>query len=85
MSAPHQLRVEHLGDAGLGIGERRPRLSWQLPDGASAQTGYQLELNGAPQERVEASECVLTPWRHDPLGSAARGVAGQGVDRRRRE
>ena len=74
MSAPHQLRVEHLGDAGLGIGERRPRLSWQLPDGASAQTGYQLELNGAPQERVEASECVLTPWRHDPLGSAARVV-----------
>ena len=61
MSAPHRLRVEHLGDAALGIGERRPRLSWQLPDGARVQTGYQLELNGAPQEPVEASECVLTP------------------------
>ena len=55
MSAPHRLRVEHLGDAALGIGERCPRLSWQLPDGARVQTGYQLELNGAPQEPVEAN------------------------------
>src|SRR5262245_677502 len=72
MSAPHGLRVEHLGDAVLGIGDRRPRLSWQLPDGARAQDAYQIEVNGISHERVESSDSILTPWPNDPLVSAAR-------------
>ena len=40
----------------------------------SAQAGYQLELNGVPQERVETSESVLRPWPGEPLGSRARVV-----------
>ncbi len=72
MARPHRLRVEHLGDAVLGIGDRRPRLSWQLPGGAREQTAYQLELDGTPHPRVESSESVLVPWPHEPLSSRRR-------------
>ena len=39
MSHPTDLRVEHLDDAVLGLGERRPRLSWRLPAGAATDQG----------------------------------------------
>ena len=72
MSAPRQLRVEHLGDAALGIGDRAPRLSWQLPDGTALQEAYCLRVNGGEFDRVESSECVLVPWPGGTLGSRAR-------------
>ena len=54
MIAPHALRVEHLGDDPLGVGERRSRLSWQLPDRCGGQQAfygtalgvYEAQLNG---------------------------------------
>jgi alpha-L-rhamnosidase len=66
---PRQLRVEHLGNAVLGIGERRPRLSWQLPDGASRQLAYPVQLDGRERAPIEADVSVLVPWPSDPLTS----------------
>jgi len=43
LSAPSRLRVEHL-DEPLGLGERRPRLSWWLPAAAAAQRAYRIRL-----------------------------------------
>jgi alpha-L-rhamnosidase len=72
VTAPRQLRVEHLGDAVLGMGERRPRLSWQLPDGASRQTAYSVELDGRELDRIDADASVLVSWPSDPLTSRQR-------------
>jgi alpha-L-rhamnosidase len=72
VSAPTQLRVEHLGDAVLGLGDRRPRLSWFLPDGASHQVAYCVELNGRALHRIEARDSVLVPWPAEPLSSRQR-------------
>jgi alpha-L-rhamnosidase len=72
VNAPRQLRVEHLGDSSLGIGDRRPRLSWQLPDGASRQTAYRIRLDGRDLARVESAESVLVPWPADALASRRR-------------
>jgi alpha-L-rhamnosidase len=70
-SATH-LRVEHLGDAVLGLGERAPRLSWRLPLGASAQVAYRIDADGWRSRRVESTEHVLVPWGGPPVGSRAR-------------
>jgi len=43
VNAPRELRVEHFGDAVLGLGVRAPRLSWWLPDGTTRQLAYELE------------------------------------------
>ena len=56
MAAPTHLRAEHLGRAVLGLGEPRPRLSWQLPDGTSRQVASALELNGVDLGRTESDE-----------------------------
>src|SRR5204862_5852325 len=72
MMTPRCLRVEHRGDAVLGIGERRPRLSWQLPDGASRQLAYCVELDGRELDLIEADTSVLVPWPGDPLTSRQR-------------
>jgi alpha-L-rhamnosidase len=69
VTAPQRLRVEHLGDAVLGIGERLPRLSWQLPDGASRQLAYAVELDGRALDRVDTDASVLVPWPGEPLHS----------------
>ena len=85
-SSAHGLRVEHRGAAALGVGERRPRLSWRLPLGATRQEAYALEFDGRDLGRVEGDASVLVPW---PLPTAdletAGGVAGQGLDRGRGE
>ena len=56
MTAPSHLRAEHRRDA-LGIGVRRPRLSWRLPDGAGVQTAYELSVDGTAA-RVESDTNV---------------------------
>ena len=72
MSAPARLRVEHLDNAVLGLGDRRPRLSWSLPDGASHQLAYCVEVNGRALDRIEARDSVLVPWPDEPLTSRSR-------------
>jgi alpha-L-rhamnosidase len=71
MTAPVNLRVEHLIDA-LGIGVRAPRLSWRLPAGTAGQLAYEIELDGVPQGKVLSADCVLVPWPGDPLQSRQR-------------
>ncbi|WP_116953013.1 family 78 glycoside hydrolase catalytic domain [Jiangella endophytica] len=60
----------------LGIGERRPRLSWTVTaEGPWRQAGYDVELTrrGAPRVvTVESAEQVLVPWPDDPLTSRER-------------
>jgi alpha-L-rhamnosidase len=68
---PTNLRVEHRRDA-LGIGERRPRLSWWLPSGAREQAAYELRLDGGPGSQVEGDRNVLVPWPGEPLASGER-------------
>jgi alpha-L-rhamnosidase len=70
--APGRLRAEHL-DTALGIGERRPRLSWRLPGPATAQYGYRLATaDGADTGWVPGQDSVLVPWPFAPLDSADR-------------
>jgi alpha-L-rhamnosidase len=71
---PAHLAVEHLGASVLGLGERRPRLSWQLPPGATKQEGYVVEIDGRAGDRVESDSCVLVPWPGEPLQSRQRIV-----------
>ena len=86
MTAPTRLCVEHLNGAALGLGDRRPRLSWLLPDGASHQLAYCVEVNGRALDRIEARRqragAMAGRAAHQ---SPARRMAGQGLDRPRRE
>ena len=41
-----RLCVEHLDEPTPVVGTHRPRLSWQLPVGATTQVGYQLDIDG---------------------------------------
>jgi alpha-L-rhamnosidase len=67
-----RVRVEHL-DQPIGIGDRRPRLSWQLPADAREQVAYELRLSDGPTTgRVESPENVLVPWPSADLGSRER-------------
>jgi alpha-L-rhamnosidase len=61
-----------MGDAVLGLGERRPRLSWQLPPRTVRQVGYALEVDGRDLGRVESDACILVPWPGEPLASCQR-------------
>jgi len=71
-AVPWRLRAEHL-DQPLGIGERRPRLSWLLPSAATAQYGYRLAVaDGSDTGWMPGSDSVLVPWPFAPLGSSAR-------------
>jgi alpha-L-rhamnosidase len=69
---PRQPRVEHLGPDALGIGVRRPRLSWWLPDGARAQSTYRIDAGVWDSGRVEGSESVLVAWGGEALRSRQR-------------
>ena len=71
-SRPRDLRVEHRDGAVLGLGARRPRLSWVLPEGAGTQHAYALEVDGHGHEPVASAASVLVPWPGAPLGSRAR-------------
>ena len=72
MNTPSHLKVEHLGGGVLGLGERRPRLSWQLPSGAARQEAYAIELDGRDLGRIESDASVLVPWPGEPLTSRQR-------------
>jgi alpha-L-rhamnosidase len=67
--APWDLKVEHLSDRVLGLGERLPRLSWKLPDGAAGQVAFEVEIDGRPYGRVDGDAQVLVPWPGEPLVS----------------
>ena len=71
MTRPTRLRAEHL-DNPLGLGERRPRLSWLLPTGATRQTAYELRLDDGSTVRAETDGNVLVPWPGRPLTSGER-------------
>ena len=72
MAAPTHLRAEHRGDAVLGLGEPRPRLSWQLPDGTRRQVAYAIELNGEDTGRTDSDASALVPWPAQPVPSRRR-------------
>ena len=74
MHAPTHLRVEHLETPLLGLGDRRPRLSWRLPPGATKQEAYALEIDGRMLDRIESEDCVLVPWPGETLTSRQRVV-----------
>jgi alpha-L-rhamnosidase len=72
VTAPTRLRVEHLGDAALGLGVRRPRLSWWLPEGAAQQVAHAIEVDGCALAPVDTAQSVLVPWPGDALTSRQR-------------
>ncbi|MDQ0925510.1 alpha-L-rhamnosidase [Pseudarthrobacter sp. W1I19] len=70
--APTRLRVEHLREA-MGVTTTRPRLSWTLPDGTAAQTGYHITAsNGWDTGRVESAQHLLVPYAGPELRSRSR-------------
>jgi alpha-L-rhamnosidase len=69
VNAPHDLRVEHLTEP-LGLGNRRPRLSWRLPPGTATQRAYRIRLeSGADSDWVTSGDSVLVRWPFAPLTS----------------
>ncbi|WP_285250795.1 alpha-L-rhamnosidase [Pseudarthrobacter sp. fls2-241-R2A-168] len=71
-ASPTRLRVEHLREA-MGITTTRPRISWTLPDGATAQTGYQITAsNGWDTGRMESAQHLLVPYSGPELQSRSR-------------
>ena len=74
LRAPTHLRIEHLATPLLGLGNRRPRLSWRLPPGAAVQEAYALEIDGHALERVESDASVLVAWPGAALTSGQRVV-----------
>jgi len=66
-----RVRVEHL-DVALGIGDATPRLSWQLPEGATVQDAYELRAGAVTTGRVASADNVLVPWPWAPLTSRER-------------
>jgi alpha-L-rhamnosidase len=73
-SRPTHLGVEHLGNGVLGLGERCPRLSWRLPQGAQSQLWYRIEVDGQSAETAFSDQCVLVPWPVELVGSRQRVV-----------
>lgn len=60
MRAP---RIEH-HDRPLGIGERTPRLSWQMETVRPGwrQQAYEIQINGQGSGRIDSADSVLVPW-----------------------
>ncbi|PPK98851.1 alpha-L-rhamnosidase [Kineococcus xinjiangensis] len=84
---PASVRFEHhqLGRPGvgrLGVGDTRPRLSWQVPEAPAGylQLGYRVEVAfeppvGRPQtsvHEVRGNEQLLVPWPARDLASRER-------------
>jgi alpha-L-rhamnosidase len=70
---PSGIRFEHHASPAIGIGERRPRLSWHVPGAAPEyrQRAYEIESRGR-RLVVESAEQVLVPWPDEPLTSRER-------------
>ncbi|MGW1786066.1 family 78 glycoside hydrolase catalytic domain [Streptomyces sp. NPDC002143] len=74
MNAPGCLRAEQLEQA-LGIGTRRPRLSWWLPAGSREQSAYRIRTDaGWDSGRVEASDSIHVLYGGPPLNSGERVI-----------
>ena len=91
MTTPSALRFEHHEEP-FGIGEDRPRLSWQVRTDAPGwvQTAYELELGPdagslVSYGRVDSAEQLLRPWPAAPAGQprACRGPGPRLGQRRR--
>lgn len=65
---PVRLRVEHL-DQPIGLMTRHPRLSWQLPDGATEQIAYRIKAGTWDTGRVDSRESILIPYEGPDLVS----------------
>ncbi|MBT2551293.1 family 78 glycoside hydrolase catalytic domain [Arthrobacter sp. ISL-65] len=81
MTTPSTLRFEHHEEP-FGIGEDRPRLSWQVVSGQEGwvQTAYELELGPDRNSlvsygRIDTAEQLLQPWPAAPLASRERVAA----------
>lgn len=77
-TTPSALRFEHHEEP-FGIGDDRPRLSWQVTTATPGwvQTAYELELGPgegslASYGRTESAEQILQPWPAPPLTSRQR-------------
>jgi alpha-L-rhamnosidase len=77
-TVPSAVRFEH-HDEPFGIGEDRPRLSWQVTTDRTGwvQTAYELELGPdeaglASYGRTDSAEQLLQPWPAPPLTSRQR-------------
>jgi alpha-L-rhamnosidase len=74
---PYDLRCEHL-DRPLGIGERRPRLSWRLtsPRQGDAQTAYRITVSADESEVWDSgwteNAAVFADYGGRPLACATR-------------
>jgi alpha-L-rhamnosidase len=78
MTTAHEVRVtsltcEHLPEP-LGIGFRRPRLSWVVATPAInwVQSSYEIDVSGSSTGRVESAESVLVAWPGSDLTSRER-------------
>jgi alpha-L-rhamnosidase len=71
IGAPTRLMVEHL-ETPLGIGVRRPRLSWWLPAGVGRQVAYRVRAGDWDSGRVDSPESVLVPYGGPEPGSGQR-------------
>ncbi|EFC82771.1 family 78 glycoside hydrolase catalytic domain [Parafrankia sp. EUN1f] len=75
MSAPNNLRVEHLVDP-LGLTVRVPRLSWWLPEGTRRQSAYRIRavVDGVGWDtgRVESDRSLFVPYGGPALRSGQR-------------
>ncbi|GAB3456608.1 family 78 glycoside hydrolase catalytic domain [Actinophytocola sediminis] len=67
-AAPTGIRFEQQVQPAIGIGHRRPRLSWYLPSAAPGfrQLAYEIECRGR-RFVVESSAQTLVPWPDEPL------------------
>jgi alpha-L-rhamnosidase len=74
-ATPGAPTAEHYREP-LGIGERRPRLSWTVTaPPAWRQAGYEVEITrdtGTTVTRVSSADQVLVPWPGDELRSRER-------------
>ncbi|MFE2499273.1 glycoside hydrolase family 78 protein [Streptomyces scopuliridis] len=72
-------RAEHHRQP-LGVGEARPRLSWEVFDVPAGwqQAGYEIESvdpdtgQAVSSGRIDSDDSVLVPWPHPDLGSRSR-------------
>ncbi|XVQ06680.1 family 78 glycoside hydrolase catalytic domain [Spirillospora sp. CA-255316] len=72
MSAPTQLRVEHLA-APLGLTTPAPRLSWRLPAGSAEQRAYRIRGRAGARDWdtgwVVSDRSLFVPYGGPPLAS----------------
>ncbi|MET8763541.1 family 78 glycoside hydrolase catalytic domain [Lentzea sp. NPDC004782] len=71
MTAPTRLRAEHLYNP-LGIDVARPRLSWWLHAGATAQEAYRIRTDDWDSGRLDGDQHVLVRYTGPAPGSGER-------------